>query len=508
MSQPDLNPSVRRIQADLDRPAGPHAKTFRRCVGAGRAHEGLRAAWQDQLRLVRAECGFEYLRFHGLLHDDMGVFQLDGSGRPVLNFQYIDMLYDALLAIGIRPFVELSFMPQALASGSKTVFWWRANVTAPNSYEHWNLLIRRLVEHWLDRYGLDEVQRWYFEIWNEPNHEAFFYSNRFEDYLPLYANTAKTIKAVHPSLRVGGPATAGNAWADLLIDACVSENLPLDFISTHTYATYGAQFDESGTTQVVLSTDLQAIANDVRRVRAQINASRRPDLELHYTEWSSSYSPRDPIHDHYFSAPFILEQIKHAEHLAQSLSYWVFTDIFEEAGVPPTPFHGGFGLLNLQGIRKPAFFAFQFLHRLGDIELQNTDPRSWICCDDQGNVQALWWDIDHPIPDGRTPTAKFFRQLRPPVSAAPVRLEIRNLAPGRYQMEVYRVGFQINDPYSLYLAWGEPPVLSRHQEQLLHAAASGRPVSVETIQIEPGQSFDRTFPMRQNDVYLLTLKRC
>ena len=74
-------------------------------IGAGRANEGLRADWQEQLALVQREIGFEYIRMHGILHDDMGVYTEDAHGTPIYNFQYVDTLYDALLKMHIRPFV-------------------------------------------------------------------------------------------------------------------------------------------------------------------------------------------------------------------------------------------------------------------------------------------------------------------------------------------------------------------------------------------------------------------
>jgi len=123
------------------------------CVGAGRANEGLRADWQRQLKVAHDECGFKYIRFHGLLSDDMGVYFEDKNGKPTYNWQYIDELFDYLRSIGMKPFVEVGFMPGALASGNKTIFWWRGNVTPPKDYQKWNDLIKALVEHWTERYG-------------------------------------------------------------------------------------------------------------------------------------------------------------------------------------------------------------------------------------------------------------------------------------------------------------------------------------------------------------------
>ena len=201
---------------------------FRECVGAGRANEGLRVDWQQQLALVKKECDFKYIRMHGLLTDDMGVYKEDNKGNPEYNFQYIDVLYDYLVSIGMKPFVELSFMPAALASGTKTVFWWKGNITPPKDYKKWEDLIHNLVLHFTERYGADEVKTWYFEVWNEPNLN-FFWSGDQEEYFKLYRYTVQAIKSVNKEYRVGGPATAGAAWVPEMINFC-SENKILSFI--------------------------------------------------------------------------------------------------------------------------------------------------------------------------------------------------------------------------------------------------------------------------------------
>lgn len=244
-------------------------------VGAGRANEGLRADWQRHLAAVRSECGFEYVRFHGLLHDDMFVYTEREDGTPVLNFQYVDALFDALLDAGVRPFVELGFSPRALARETETVFWWGAHGAPPVDLDRWSFLVRSLVEHWVARYGLAEVRAWYFEVWNEANLRGFFRGTRSE-YLALYAASARAVKAVDERLRVGGPATSNfvpdarfdgetedfqvheatlgadldsldwkPVWLEAFLDFCEREHLPVDFVSTHPYPTDWA-LDEHG----------------------------------------------------------------------------------------------------------------------------------------------------------------------------------------------------------------------------------------------------------------------
>jgi xylan 1,4-beta-xylosidase len=493
----------RTITTNVSQVKGRHNKFYREVVGAGRAAEGLRADWQRDLATVHRECGFKYIRFHGLLQDEMGVYSEDRQGRLIYNFQYIDALYDAILKIGMKPFVELSFMPRALASGDKTIFWWKGNITPPKDYGKWAQLVEALTRHWTARYGADEVKQWYFEVWNEPNLDIFWSGTQAE-YFKLYQVTAQAIKSVSPTFRIGGPATAGNGWIPETIDFAAQHRVPLDFISTHDYGVKGMGFDEGGIQQLFLIPEADAIIGGVRRVRGQIKSSAMPDLPLHYTEWSSSYSSRDPVHDSYMSASYILSKLKGTEGLADSMSYWTFTDNFEENGPVPSPFHGGFGLLNFQGLRKPAFYAYQFLNRLGDEELTSNDRDSWACRSARG-VQVLFWNWTPPL-TGES-NQKFFKRDLPARNFGQVSVSVAGLPPGTYQAKVYRVGYQVNDVYTDYLRMGAPPTLTREQVSELADRDDGHPVSTASVHINRGQAFVRQIPLRENDVYLITLEK-
>ncbi|MDQ3817944.1 MAG: glycoside hydrolase [Acidobacteriota bacterium] len=502
-SPPQRQPPLRAVACDFSKVKGKHNDFFRQVVGAGRAAEGLHADWQRDLDVVHRECGFKYIRFHGLLQDEMGAYSEGKGGQPVYNFQYIDALYDAILKIGMKPFVELSFMPQALASGQKFVFWWKGNVTPPKDYGKWGRFIEALVRHWTARYGEDEVKRWYFEVWNEPNLD-FFWSGNQAEYFKLYQATARAIKSVSADYRVGGPATAGRAWVTDTINFTTQNHLPLDFITTHDYGVRGVGFDENGVQRLYLVTEPGAIVAGVRDVHGQIKSSPRPDLPLHYTEWSTSYSPRDPVHDSYISAAYILSKLKGAEGYADSMSYWTFTDIFEENGPVPTPFHGGFGLINFQGLRKPSFYAYQFLNRLGDEELISNDADSWACRGARG-AQVLFWN--YTPPETKESDQVFFKKDLPAKDFGPARVSIANLPPGAYNVSVYRVGYRINDVYDDYLQMGSPAALSREQVRELGQRSDGRAVESARVRIRAGQTFKRDVQMRENDIYLITLEK-
>ena len=500
------NAPVRTIAVDVNAIQGPLNTSFKECIGAGRANEGLRADWQDQLRTARCECGFKYIRMHGLLTDDMGVYKEDAQGNPIYNWQYIDRLYDFLLSIKIKPFVELSFMPDALASGKRTIFWWKGNITPPKSYDKWADLIRHLVSHFQERYGHDEVKTWYFEVWNEPDLYNIFFTGTQEDYFKLYAVTAGAIKSVSPDYRVGGPATAIGQWDEPFINYCHSNSVPLDFISSHNYGVKSGYVDETGQRGTVLDPDTNSVIGRMVNERKMIDRSPMPGLPLHFTEWSSSYTPTDFMHDTYQQAAFVLSKVKGAYRSVGSMSYWVFTDIFEEAGPRMTPFHGGFGLVNYQDLKKPAFYAFKFLNELGPSELVNADPASWVCMSKDNSIQALFWDYTPVVPPEGTNDQQFYKNEIPTKEIGRAMLSIANLPAGSYSLEIYQTGYQVNDVFTRYLEMGAPSQLTPAQVQILRGQSNGDPQSVETIQIETGKPFVRTFSMRQNDVYFVKLR--
>ncbi|HEX3047367.1 MAG TPA: glycoside hydrolase [Bacillota bacterium] len=496
----------RAISLDFNQIAGPFNTMFKECIGAGRANEGLRADWQQQLADVKQVCDFKYIRMHGLLSDDMGVYKEDNQGNPEYNFQYIDVLYDYLLSLGMKPFVELGFMPVALASGDQTLFWWIGNVTPPKDYQKWEGLIRNLTLHFTERYGADEVKTWYFEVWNEPNLDAFWSGTQAE-YFKLFTYSVRAIKSVNQAYRVGGPATAGAAWVPEMIDFCSKNALPLDFISTHTYGVKKGYLDEFRTSGTVLNQEEWSVSGDILNSRKQISDSPMPGLELHYTEWSSSYTPADPIHDSYHQAAYVLEKIKQVGDAANSMSYWVFTDIFEEAGPRFTPFHGGFGLLNYQGIKKPALYAYAFLNKLGATELQNIDSSSWACKNGEGDIQILFWDFTNTHPGDSVNNQEYYIRDLPAKSKGRVSVSISGIPEGDYRLELYQVGYQVNDPYATYLALNKPKQLTKPQVDLIKKQSDGSPVSEEMMNINSSQTFSKEFKIRENDVFLVNLTK-
>ncbi|MDP1027992.1 cellulase family glycosylhydrolase [Sphingomonas sp. KR1UV-12] len=493
--------AVREIRVDARAPTRPRDPMALMSVGSDYPGVLIRDDSLAQLAIVQRELGFRYIRFHALFHDALGTYR-EVNGRPVYDWTRIDYLYDRLLKLGIRPFVELGFTPHAMRTSDQTLFYWKGNTSHPQP-EKWSALVDAFVRHAIARYGANEVRRWYFEFWNEPNLDGFWEGADKAAYLDYYGRTVRAIKAIDPQLRVGGPATAGAAWVPEFLAYADTHRLPVDFIATHTYGVEGGFLDERGEGDNKLSRNPDAVVADVRKVRAEIEASKHPGLPLFFTEWSTSYNPRDPIHDDYLSAAYILAKLRRTEGLAQGMSYWTFSDLFEEPGPQKRPFEGGFGLMTPQGVRKPAWFAYKYLHELGDRELPTGDPDSIAAVKGKAIQLLAWRDV---LPDQPVSNRPFFTRVRPAAAAAPLRLRVAGLAPGRYTVRTRRTGFRQNDAYTAYLEMGRPETLDAAQLATLQSLTRDRPV-VSTVRAGRDGTATLDLPMRDHDVVMVELTR-
>ena len=509
---------LRVVEVDAARVTGQNQKEALRCVSAARAALLLRSGHQRHLAQAARECGFQYVRFHGLFQDDMGVYREDGEGRPVYSWQYVDEVYDFLLENRLRPFVVFDFMPAALASGSTTVYWERANVTPPGSYKKWGALVAETVRHFTRRYGRREVEKWYFEVWNEPDNPPFFVGN-MEDYLRLYEVTARAVKAVDAAYRVGGPAVAGEVdWIRRLIQFSVEREVPLDFISAHSYAAKAFREEQDPVPVPGMPTwkpgpswplgnlcyDPCGLEQAVKAVKAAVEASPKPSLEIHFTEWGLTYDYWDPLRDSYHAASYILSRLHAVEDMVQSISYCEASDVFEEDGPPTQAFHGGFGLVNLQGIRKPAYFAYRYLAQLGRERLAANDSDSIACKDRQG-VQILTWNS--AVRQEGENKAYYCRE-QPALPAGRLRVVVKGMEPGRYLLQVYAVGYQKNDAYTLYQWMRRPDSLSKGQVELLNGFAGDAPLQVRLLEAEENEALMLPdLDEHENDVFLLKLTK-
>jgi xylan 1,4-beta-xylosidase len=492
--------SVRRIAIDVHAPTVARDRFADLSIGADYPGTLMRDDSLAQLKLAKDELGFRTIRFHAIFHDVLGTYKVV-DGKPVYNWTKIDYLYDKLLGMGLKPFVELGFTPEAMKSSNNSIFYWKGNTSHPDLAQ-WQGLVDAFVRHIQQRYGKEEVRSWFFEVWNEPNLDGFWEKADQKAYFDLYDASARTIKAIDPALRVGGPSTAGAAWVPEFLAHTKGSGAAVDFVTTHTYGVDGGFLDENGKDDTKLSASQDAIIGDVRKVRREIEASYLPKLPLYFTEWSTSYTPRDPVHDAYISAAYILSKLKGTEGYVQGMSYWTYSDLFEEPGPPTAPFEGGFGLMNPQGIRKPSWFAYKYLNQLTAQEIKTADAQSWVTRD-AGGVQVLAWDFQQPD-QGSKSNRPFYTTVQPTREGTPLTLALTGMKPGNYTMRVYRTGFKANDAHTAYLEMGKPKSLDAAQVARLQGLTEDRPV-VQTVKVGAGGMANVQVPMRVNDVVLVKI---
>jgi xylan 1,4-beta-xylosidase len=400
-----------QIQIDATAQTTPFPHFWEEMFGSGRAILTLRESYREDLRAVKQVTDFRYVRFHAILHDEVGVYNEDEHGNPVYNFAYVDQIYDGLLKNRVRPFVEISFMPKKLAFNPDALhpFWYKPNVSPPRSMERWDDLMTHFAQHLVDRYGIDEVSQWYFEVWNEPNIDFWNGIPREQSYFDLYAHTARALKAVSPRLRVGGPATAAAAWVADFLKYTAANHVPVDFVSTHGYA--------DDTVENLFGTDEDIPMDDrvcraVAKVRGEIRSSAMPSLPLMWTEWNvqGMRESRDTI----FVGPALANTIRQCDGMVDMLSFWTFSDVFEEGGPIPKPFEGQFGLRAKGGINKPSYYSYQLLHQLGTRRLPNPSKNIVATETADGKIVVAAWNLVDPDQQGKTRTTDLiFHGVRP-----------------------------------------------------------------------------------------------
>jgi xylan 1,4-beta-xylosidase len=429
--------SQQTVEIDANAEATPFPHFWEGMFGSGRAILSLRQSYRDDLRAVKSVADFRYVRFHAIFHDENGVYNLDLRGNPVYNFSYVDQIYDGLLANGVRPFVEIGLMPRKLAANPDDLhsFWYKPNVSPPKSWGAWDDLIRHFAQHLVDRYGIEEVSQWYFEVWNEPNLDFWGGAPRQSTYFDLYAHTARALKSVSPRLRVGGPATAQAAWVTDFLNFTATNHIPVDFVSTHAYADDTVE-NLFGTHDEIPMDD--RVCRAVEKVHDEIKASSSPSLPFLLTEWN--VQGQDDARDTIFVGPALANTIRQCDGLVDSMSFWTFSDVFEESGPLARPFVDRFGLRAKGGINKPSFYAFELLHQLGDRRLANPSQNVIVTRTARHNLVIAAWDLVDPGEQGVGKT---------------VRLHFRNV-PADARVTIQRVDSGHGNVLKEYAAMGSP----------------------------------------------------
>ena len=484
-----------KLTIDAKASTTPFPHFWEQTFGSGRAILSLRQSYRDDLRTVKLATDFQSIRFHAIFHDEVGLYDPDrrtinfaqtaGQAGTKLdtsayNFSYVDQIYDGILAEHVRPFVELSFMPRKMSSDptNSHAFWYKPNVAPPKDYTLWDAMIRAFAQHLIDRYGIDEVAAWKFEVWNEPNIDFWVGNPKQPTYFELYDHTARALKSVSPRLHVGGPATAQAAWVTPFLAHAKEQNVPVDFVSTHVYA--------NDTADNVLGTN-ENIPRDtmvwraVKKVHDEIVHSAYPNIPLIFSEYNASYANEPNVTDSTFMGPWLANNIRLCDGLTQSMAYWSFSDVFEEQGVVRTPFYGGFGLMAADNIAKPTLNIFTILHKLGDRRIAADSDSALITETQSGDLALALWDYAPPTGTGPTYTM-------PTGPAGPAKtfdLELTSVSPNA-AAEIWRVDDDHGNVLKAFNAMGRPPG-DLTQAQVAQLRAAGRLTPPEKVHLDHGK---------------------
>jgi xylan 1,4-beta-xylosidase len=493
-AQTATSPADEIIQVDTHAQTTPFPHFWEQTFGSGRAILALRDSYRKDLNSVKQITGFQTVRFHGIFDDEVGLYDPDrkpvqfaqmknataapSDNAGIYNFSYVDQIYDGLLEHGIQPFVELSFMPKKLASDPDSIhpFWYHPNVTPPRDYAEWDAMITAFVQHLVDRYGLHEVSHWDFEVWNEPNIDFWRGKPAQASYFELYDHTALAIKKVSQRLRVGGPSTAQAAWVGDFLRHCKEKNIPVDFASSHVYANDTAK-DVFHTDEIIPRDKM--VCRSVRKVHDEIAASPLPSTPLIFSEYNASYANEPNVTDTVYMGPWLATTISQCDGLTQAMSYWSFSDVFEEQGVVRTPFYGGFGLLAADSIPKPAFNAFAMLHKLGDRRLALTSDSALATRNSDGSLVLALWNYAPPDGTGASYTA-------PPATRGPSKsftLKLAGVAPNA-QATILRLDEDHGNVIKTFDTMSRPAFPSR--EQIVKLREAGRAAPAEHISLKGG----------------------
>jgi xylan 1,4-beta-xylosidase len=483
------------LTIDANAPTTPFPHFWEQTFGSGRAILSLRESYRDDLRTVKAATNFQSIRFHGIFADEVGLYDPDRriinfaqtagqKGATVdtsaYNFSYVDQIYDGLLAIHVKPYVEMSFMPVKLAADPNMLhpFWYHPNVSPPKDYAEWDKMIHAFAQHLIDRYGIEEVATWKFEVWNEPNLDFWGGRPNQPTYFTLYDHTARALKAVSPRIQVGGPSTAQAAWVAPFLAHTKAENVPVDFVSTHVYANDKAE-DVFGTHELIPRD--QMVFRSVQKVHNEILASAYPRIPLIFSEYNASYANEPNVTDSTYMGPWLANNIRLCDGLTESMDYWAFSDVFEEQGVVRTPFYGGFGLIAADHIQKPVFNVFSILHKLGDQRIPLASDSALATTSPSGPLTLALWDYAPPAGTGATYTTPVDR-------GGPSRIfdiTLRNVPPNAAVL-VFRVDDDHGNVLRAFDAMGRPSG-SLTLDQIAKLRAAGLMAPPEPTRLQSGR---------------------
>lgn len=451
---------------------------WKRVMNAGYARDLLDGSWQSEMRYLQEKIGFEYIRIKGVLDDDMCILREDMNGCPVLNYAYIDEVLDLILSMNGRPMLEFSNMPRVLA-GNVTVVSMRFSVVSyPTNIEQWAELIRKMMEHFAQRYGISQVKRWLFTPCFPPDYIDFGIFSQ-EEYEKLYMAGYHAVKSVCRDFLVCGPGCVEyQKHLRLFIQMCKRNHCLPEILTFRSYASVDAGTEENGLNLIennqsfsyAVSRDEDFVRYAVQKIREIQRREGVEQLALVMDEWNSNIWQRDLCNDTCFKSAYLFKNILENNHLLNGMGYFALSDRLAE--VPPAGdlFHGGFGLYTKNGIPKSACRAMELLGQMGGMLLKQGN--GYFITQNEEDIQIFLYNYSHfdllyryrhVANMSRTNRYQVFVQKEPRAFC----IQLLHLSPGRYRIQRYGITRNGGGSYEAWVRMGAPASVDYEELELL-----------------------------------------
>jgi xylan 1,4-beta-xylosidase len=483
------------INTDFRKPATKNlTKYWRKITSIERAALALRSDVQSQIRLVQQELGYEFIKFHGIFSDEMRVYQEDSSGNAVYYWYYVDLILDFFREVNLRPFIEIGFMPEALSSKKQYApYFWKPNVSYPKSIKKWSNLVSEFIKHCVLRYGLAEVEKWYFQVWSAPELSNVFWYDSKENFFELYKETYFAVKKVSPELKVGSPGVLpinNYEWFQDFLSYCSSNSIELDFAASHIYTSADPQ-NKTIPMEILSNERLNLSVSDVDYLACSINSLRKMltsaslgGLDILVSEWNLSPYAVDYTRDTCFLSSYIVHNMLSNIDNIKGLGLWSLSDISDHGNPESSLFHGGTGLITRNGIKKPAYNAFYILNKLGSNIIER--GKDYIITSKGSSYQILLYNFvyfDELFRTGDKSLLSYHERYSIFESASAKDTNIvLNLEEGKYKIERYRLDRESGSSFDAWLKMGAPEEM--HSEMHAYLKSKEVPelrVSTETV---------------------------
>lgn len=517
-----------RVTIDVSKSLNKINRSFIKLMTFGFAPLALRKDFHEQLKQIRGEIGFEYVRFHGIFSDQLLVYNQKSDGSYYFNFNHIDSLLDNLLEVGLKPFIEIGFMPRDLASTGDKIFWWDAYISPPRDMDRWLNLLDAFFRHLINRYGLQKVRTWYFEFWNEPEVE-YFWSGTRQEFFTFYAESYRCIKAIDSEIKLGGFGTIDftnyQDWLDAFDAFIQSENIGIDFFSFHVYnlsqnfapkansigslndvERAGNAIQKIAESGGIMLGDGQNFSGCIDRIIDKVKGLSSLNKELWITEWNANTDSRDLVHDTCYMATFIIKNALENNEKVTGMGFWTFTDIFDEFQLEQPLFHGGFGLLTYNGIKKAGYHAFYFLSKLGENIVSRDEDM--VVTKSGDDYQILLFNYSHPNYLYRkfdysqlSPTSRYTVFDKECVKSFQLNLEGLQ---GEYKIKKQYVNRQQGSSYDAWVESGAPNEMDKDSINYIRGRAEPG-VKIEDISVQNNYILETV--LQPHEIQLIEIKR-